>query len=368
MLHFWYKEFPQYPRDHKDYWRTRLIAHSLLICCCYFLILTLLNVFYFSSYDIALIDTSGLIASLSICIWFNKTAQVSKAAWVVALMIVSLIMLFIVSAKGHAHSLFWATLIPPFTFFLVGRNWGSILSSIAFGICAYLVYLQQQLSITIGLSALFNFIEVSIAHVLLFRFYEKTRFSAYSHLSKRNAEIKQLAETDKLTGLYNRQKFDFELSQLLSENNNERKSNIVMICDIDHFKKVNDTYGHLAGDNVLSEFANILQNKLTNSALIARWGGEEFTIILRDSSLDNAINEAEELRAFIATHLIDNRALTISIGIAKAHVDDTALHLLERADKALYKAKLQGRDQVCVASDNLTKTRYENTLSKSAAI
>ena len=358
MLSFWYKESPQYPKDHKDFWRTRLITHSLLITTVYFLVLTLLNLFYFQSYGIALIDALGLFISLGIYICFNKSANVSAAAWAVTLMVCGLIILFIISVGGHAHSLFWATLIPPFAFFLVGRKWGSLLSAIAFIICAYLVYQQQQQTITIGLGSLFNVIEVSIAHILIFRFYEKTRFSAYNRLSIRNLEIQQLAETDKLTGLYNRQKFDFELSKLIANNANSttKNANIVLICDIDHFKNINDTYGHLVGDKVLTGFAKILKEKLTNNALIARWGGEEFTIILSNTSLSDSVEQANELREYIAKNTITNIAFTISIGLATVQKDDTVLKLLERADKALYKAKNNGRNKVSVSDNNCVIT------------
>ncbi|GAA61045.1 diguanylate cyclase [Pseudoalteromonas sp. BSi20652] len=354
MLNFWYKESPQYPKDHKDFWRTRLITHSLLITTVYFLVLTLLNLFYFQSYGIALIDALGLFISLGIYTGFNKSANVNAAAWAVTLMVCGLIMLFIISIGGHAHSLFWATLIPPFAFFLVGRKWGSALSVVAFIICAYLVYLQQQQSITIGLGSLFNVIEVSLAHILIFRFYEKARFSAYNQLSIRNLKIQQLAETDKLTGLYNRQKFDFELSKLIVNNtkSTSKTSHIVLICDIDHFKNINDTYGHLVGDQVLTEFANTLKSRIGNNALIARWGGEEFTIILSDTSLNDGVKQANELREYIAKNTITNIALTISIGLAIMQKDDTVSKLLERADKALYKAKNNGRNKVCISDKN----------------
>ncbi|MBH0026624.1 GGDEF domain-containing protein [Pseudoalteromonas sp. SWN29] len=364
MLGFWYKEFPQYPKDHKDFWRTRLIAHSLLITTCYFLVLTLLNLFYFESYDIALIDALGLTVSLGIYTWFNKTANVNAAAWAVTLMVVSLIMMFVVSVGGHAHSLFWATLIPPFSFFLVGRNWGSLFSAVAFTICAYLVYLQQQQTVTIGLGSLFNLIEVSLAHILIFRFYEKTRFSAYTRLSIRNLEIQHLAETDKLTGLYNRQKFDSELSQLIAKNEVSKASNCLLICDIDYFKNINDTYGHLVGDSVLSEFANILKNKMPKSSLIARWGGEEFTVILSGTSITDAMAQANELKEYVGTHPIVNISLTISIGLAPIQTGDTVLKILERADKALYEAKNNGRNLVCCSDNNLTITAYPDYIKQ----
>ncbi|QBJ63915.1 GGDEF domain-containing protein [Pseudoalteromonas sp. DL-6] len=354
MLDFWYKGLPQYPKDHKDFWRTRLIAHSLLTATCYFLILTLLNLFYFDSYDIAAIDAFGLLITLAIYLWFSKTANVHAAAWAVTIMVASLIMTFVVSVGGLAHSLFWATLIPPFAFFLVGRNWGSIFSGIAFCICAYLTYKQQQLTVTVGLGSLFNIIEVSIAHILIFRFYEKTRFSAYDHLTMRNIEIQHLAETDKLTGLFNRQKFDYELSQLITNSKKTKTTNCLLICDIDHFKKINDTHGHIVGDRVLSEFANIVKSKMPGHSVIARWGGEEFSIILPNTSLIEAIAQANQLKECIYAVPIANIPLTISIGLALIDPNDSVLSVLERADSALYKAKNNGRNSVYFRDIELT--------------
>lgn len=360
MLDFWYKKLPKYPKDHKDFWRTKLIAHTLLLVTCYFIILTLLNIFYFASYYIALFDATGLCIALSIYLWFNKTAKVDVAAWAVALIIVSLIMMFVISAGGRAHTLFWATLIPPLTFFLVGRNWGSILSGIAFCICAYLTYKQQQLVITIGIGSLFNVVEVSIAHILIFRFYEKTRFSAYKHLATRNIEIQHLAETDKLTGLYNRQKFDHELSLLLAKSEMSKTSNSLLICDIDHFKNINDTYGHLVGDNILSALANVLKSKMPNSSLIARWGGEEFTIILPETDLTSAAEQANELKKYISKQTFEGSSFTISVGLTKAHPGDTVKSILERADTALFKAKNNGRNSIYLSDGNSNTFAYQS--------
>jgi len=367
MLSFWYKNIPQYPKDHKNFWRTRLIAHSLLATTCYFLVLTLLNLFYFASYELALIDAFGLFISLGIYIWFNKAANVNIAAWAVTLMVFSLILMFVISVRGHAYSLFWATLLPPLSFFLVGRKWGSIFSAVAFGVCAYLVYFQQQQTITIGLGSLFNLVEVSLAHILIFRFYEKARFSAYQHLATRNIEIQHLAETDKLTGLYNRQKFDSELSQLIAKDEGVQSTNYLLICDIDHFKKVNDTYGHLVGDRVLSEFANILKDKLPPNTLIARWGGEEFTVILTGESLADVTTQANQLKEYINDHPAANIPITISIGLAHIKFGSTVLNTLEQADKALYTAKKNGRNLVYV-SDNNKISAYQNSIKQAKSI
>ena len=363
MLGFWYSKSPQFAKDHKDFWRARLIAHFLLFLTAYFFILTVLNVFYFEQLDLALIDCLGLVISLTIYFWFYKSGNVNVTAWAVTLMASSLAILFIISVGGNPFSILWATLIPPFAFFLIGRKRGSIISAIAFSICAYLIYTQQQQTITIGLGSLFNTIEVSIAHILIFRFYEKTRSLAYQNLSNLNDEIKKLAETDKLTELYNRQKFDAELSALITKSEHSQASHCLLMCDIDYFKKINDTHGHLVGDKVLKEFAHLLQQKIGEQALIARWGGEEFVIILLNTALLDAAKQANELRSLISSNTVANMPITISLGVtAIQKSNDSVLKVLERADKALYFAKHHGRNLVCINDNNAHVTCYDTFL------
>ncbi|GGP63116.1 hypothetical protein GCM10009409_30980 [Shewanella saliphila] len=238
---------------------------------------------------------------------------------------------------------------------------------------------------------MFNVIEVCIAQILLFRFYEKTRFSAYQKLTLRNLEIQKMAELDKLTGLYNREKLDNVLDKLLamsalksntksthSATNISKSSSLdssvihsnqtdnmtindteksvtseypisIAIIDIDHFKRINDNHGHLIGDKVLCELANLLQGQMRNDDLLARWGGEEFVMVLPNTTLADATELSERLRLHIAQHNIQDMALTISLGIAQYGQDDSAYSLLDRADKALYQAKFRGRNCVAVA-------------------
>ncbi|WP_372941015.1 GGDEF domain-containing protein [Shewanella sp.] len=394
MINRWYKQFTQYPPDHPDYWRIRLIEHSLLITTSYFLILTLINLFYFEGYSYALLDATGLIISIGIYSRFRQTGKVNVTAWAVTLMVASLIMLFVISSKGYSHSLFWATLIPPFSFFLIGRTWGTVISGIAFSICAILVY-QQTLhseAVPFSIGSLFNVVEVCIAQVLLFRFYEKTRFSAYKKLALRNLEIQKMAETDKLTGLFNREKLDFALDKLLTTpaaNTYIERSTIntedpteacpiiyqpeahasetklsqallnkqemtqfpisVAIIDIDHFKKINDKHGHLIGDKVLCGLADLLKTQMRSDDILARWGGEEFVVVLPNTRLADATEFIDRLRHFIATKNIQAMDLTISLGVAQYQIEDTAHTLLDRADKALYLAKSAGRNCVAIA-------------------
>ncbi|MBQ4832675.1 GGDEF domain-containing protein [Pseudoalteromonas sp. MMG010] len=358
MLNLWYKQFPKQPKDHKDFWRTRLIASLLLLMTVYFFILTALNVFYFASYDLAIIDATGLFLSLVVTLWFCKKATVNQASWAVVLLTVGLIMAFIISAKGYAHSLFWVTLIPPLAFFLVDRNSATLVCIVTSAICAYLVYQQYQQTVIISLGSLFNIIEVCIAHILMFRFYEKTHNSAYTYLSLRNVQIQNLADTDKLTGVYNRQKFDRSLSKLLSDIPQDTTHHI-LLCDIDYFKRINDQYGHLTGDKVLTEFAATLKTYFSSNVFIARWGGEEFTIVLSNTVESTALQQTLDFKEFINTQMFSDISLTISIGLTLINKDDTVLSILERADKALYEVKNNGRNAVCTIDKVGNTTIYK---------
>ncbi len=164
-----------------------------------------------------------------------------------------------------------------------------------------------------------------------------------------------MAVTDSLTGLHNRRYGLFQLDRMLAQ---AGRGLAVMLLDIDHFKRVNDTHGHSVGDRVLSLVARRLRAQLRAGDLLARIGGEEFLIALPDADRALALGCAERLRAAIAGHGFATGAgaqllgVTISVGIALSDpgAGETAQSLLDRADAALYGAKAHGRDQVTLAA------------------
>ena len=106
MFNYWYKNIPAHPESPELFWRSRLIAHSLLICTVYFFVLTVINIFKFNSYDIALLDAVGLVLSILLYAWFIKGSKIEAVSWAVVLLINSLILTFIISINGAAYSLF----------------------------------------------------------------------------------------------------------------------------------------------------------------------------------------------------------------------------------------------------------------------
>lgn len=167
-----------------------------------------------------------------------------------------------------------------------------------------------------------------------------------SHLEKH-------AVTDSLTGMINHEHIFSELQQCITKAATEQSPLCIIMADIDHFKSVNDTYGHLAGDGVLKEVAKRIKNSLRGFDMVGRYGGEEFLLVLNRADLQTARMVAERIRSRIAATPIDlPEALldvTISMGVATVQPDEAVNSLVERADRALYNAKENGRNQVAVA-------------------
>ncbi len=166
-----------------------------------------------------------------------------------------------------------------------------------------------------------------------------------------NSQLEILSTTDALTGLRNRRKFEHDLAHELLIVERRSIPLSLLVIDVDHFKQVNDTHGHAAGDRVLQAVALLLGNSARNIDVLARIGGEEFAVILPDTGADRALLIAQRLRAAIANAdwsaaAIPSMALTISLGAATLLPGEAAHSLLARADQAMFAAKLQGRNRV----------------------
>lgn len=158
------------------------------------------------------------------------------------------------------------------------------------------------------------------------------------------------AITDPLTGLYNRAAYVQALEKACMKWEQEKVQSAMLVWDIDHFKMINDRYGHAAGDKVLQSVAQKLETGVRKGDMLARFGGEEFVMLLADKSLEEGAQLAERIRQLISstdfTYKKQALHVTISCGVASFVDKDTPTSLFERADKALYKAKHSGRDRV----------------------
>jgi len=193
---------------------------------------------------------------------------------------------------------------------------------------------------------------------LVARVRTQLRKKRYSDRLRYNVQLSlEMAITDQLTGLHNRRYMGRHLNTLISNAEKSGRPIAFLILDIDHFKSVNDTYGHDIGDEVLREFASRISANVRGIDLACRYGGEEFVVVMPETDMELASTVAERLRrsvetsAFAISRAPHNLNITISIGIASSQgTGDSADSLLHRADQALYRAKREGRNRVVAAA------------------
>ena len=179
--------------------------------------------------------------------------------------------------------------------------------------------------------------------------------AASQTLQQQNQLLETLSITDSLTGLYNRSRLDVILNEQVALYKRSHRPFTVLMLDIDHFKKINDSSGHIAGDELLADVARILAQSIRSVDYAARYGGDEFVIILIDTQADTALETAERIRARveIACYNAGDQSVTVtvSIGIAQwRHDDMESTAVFARADQALYEAKRTGRNRVHCAA------------------
>jgi chemotaxis family two-component system sensor kinase Cph1 len=170
-------------------------------------------------------------------------------------------------------------------------------------------------------------------------------------LSRANEHLKHLAHTDSLTGAWNRYRIEEFVDEALKAKKRYGQELSLVLFDIDHFKQINDNYGHNTGDRVLSSLAQHLGGLLRGTDRLGRWGGEEFIVVLANTPLHDAKLFAERLRQTVseADFALDN-PVTVSVGVASSRAEDSRKSLIGRADHAMYQAKSTGRNRVCVES------------------
>ena len=232
--------------------------------------------------------------------------------------------------------------------FLVPNRWinmilVSIISITSFiGLSLY--YLEDIKPSHLSAGIVYNLIVIVFSCVFSFRsqYYKRIHYV-------NNKELVRLSTTDPLTGAYNRAKFDDELDKCQAYSKRYQSPLSLIIFDFDDFKDINDTYGHLVGDQVIIETSAFIKETVRETDIFARWGGEEFVILLPNTELDAAVELAERLRQDIENLKFEKtNRITCSFGVVRLTAEDHAESFLDRADKLLYQAKNSGKNSVKV--------------------
>ncbi|MFK7966031.1 MAG: GGDEF domain-containing protein [Burkholderiaceae bacterium] len=199
-------------------------------------------------------------------------------------------------------------------------------------------------------------IVASLNYLVIIGFFQSSAAAYRNTVRRAEKKLREQATTDELTGLSNRAHFQSRATTEVARARREGSSVGLLLADVDHFKRVNDRYGHEAGDTTLKEIAKILQEGLREVDILARWGGEEFLILLPGSSAVRSYEVAERLRASIAEKSFAAKAnafsATISIGTASLDDNEELDAAISRADQALYRSKSNGRNLVTASSSD----------------
>ena len=175
------------------------------------------------------------------------------------------------------------------------------------------------------------------------------------HLQQLNARLRTLSQTDALTGLLNRHGLEGSFALDVERAQRFARPLSVLMLDIDHFKHINDSQGHLMGDKVLAELGQLMQSAVRQVDTVCRWGGEEFVVICHEAGAEQALQQAERLLQQVRVHSFAHQApLSVSAGVATVRAGDSVDSLLARADAALYRAKSSGRDRACSDAQELS--------------
>ena len=199
-----------------------------------------------------------------------------------------------------------------------------------------------------------DLLAVSFVDITELRCREQELAQAHDALVVANTELQRLATTDALTGIWNRRRFEEDSAIQVAQARRHDYPLSLLLLDIDHFKSINDRYGHQRGDGVLVKLSQCLQGNRRITDRLARWGGEEFVVLLPYCDATLAVHTAEKLRVLVERQsLIDVGAITISIGVAECKPDETMSEWFKRVDEALYLAKAAGRNTVRLSPEEL---------------
>lgn len=232
---------------------------------------------------------------------------------------------------------FWCFPAVLFFYFVLSRRMANLCSTALLVEATYMVdhYIGRGVAIRFGVALVLTIVVINIVQNVI-----------------RDLQTQLVAQTitDPLTGAYNRRYFDARAAEAIETTRRRAAAASLLMIDIDHFKRLNDQFGHAAGDSVLKALVATMGYRLRKLDLVFRIGGEEFVVLLPDTREAEARAVAEELRAAVERARLHPRAqVTVSIGVAGLHADETPEAWLKQADQALYAAKHAGRNRVAAA-------------------
>jgi diguanylate cyclase (GGDEF)-like protein len=281
-----------------------------------------------------------------------RTGNYQRSSMVILVLMIILCFYLLCSGGNKNTGALWFFILPSLIFYILGLRRGMITLSTVLGMAVCILYIPENplLQTTYFPDFIYRFTGALFSVSVIAFAYEYTREDGRKELLNLSRKLDQLSRKDELTGLSNRRDIVESLRNEVNRFERSGHSFSVLIADIDHFKIVNDTHGHDYGDYVLRQVASTLSKNTQKRDTVARWGGEEFLILLPETNIHQAVKSARRLQQAIENLSIayNNRsvAITISIGVAEYQPGVTLNELINAADKLLYQAKHEGRNRV----------------------
>jgi diguanylate cyclase len=278
----------------------------------------------------AIVDTIIVFGFLGLGIYVYRTRRVRFASIAIACFCIGGVITTVYVIGPH--QVYWVYPALMAVFYLVRPR-----EAIVFALIAVAALLPQMIGNVDSHSTLTIMITVIVMSSFAFAFALIT--------NRQREQLIQLATKDPLTGAGNRRRLDSKLDEIVNSHKRTGTTAAMLMLDLDHFKNVNDRYGHAVGDQILKRITAIVDLRIRVTDSLYRIGGEEFVVVLEGQDIERAAHLAEQLRTLVeANELAPEHSVTISIGVAELNGDESAKDWLHRADEALYRAKDAGRN------------------------
>lgn len=345
-----------------EYWRSHNIVHAALFAATagpmymgiYFAIGHVVPVFM-------VLACVSLTACSPLVLKYSKSLEVAQSTLIGGLFICFSLLTYYFGGLKSPITL-WLLCCPVAAMFLGGRkaaiSWFMIVTSMMLAFYALdMRGWQYPVASSENGSLLWLLSDVGLMAMIVFYvyLYEITKNRGFVNLQQALEQIGELAKRDELTGAYNRRHVLALIDEQRELTKRASDTFCIALLDLDYFKRINDTYGHVIGDSVLRTFSTIVNHQLRGTDTFGRYGGEEFLVLMPATRLVDAMLVAERIRNAVESaslnHVAPNLHMTVSIGVTQYHADQGLTDLINCADTALYTAKKHGRNQVCASNE-----------------
>jgi diguanylate cyclase (GGDEF)-like protein len=342
-----------------DYHRAIFLWYYLWTMASLFAFFSVFNLTKTLNYPVALAEILLFVGLMGLVYRFQSRETMQQVVWIFVGLMTFFALFYAVASIKTNDPFVWMPLFIFSNFFLLGSRHGLRIN--LFFLILFLGYLWspflQSLTVTGKINSTLALVSIFIAMY----FYEISRENAYQKLNLRSRQIYRSSITDALTQLPNRTSLDQQFQRLFTEKTPQPDWHL-LILDLDHFKRLNDRLGHLAGDDALKKVAGVLNRYQAQAMALGRWGGEEFLLAMNRPA-KQVSDLAEAIRREVETlspALGEKRDLTISIGIARWQASFRGIDdWIAAADTQLYQAKARGRNRVAMAEPRARSVSHE---------